>query len=309
IYLADYHGPTPFISEMLNRNLFVINKLMENRYDVVICHNLPSCYSVSHDRSGHYSRSVAYIHDPIQFTITGNVFQLLFKSSYFRRSFAKKWLKCSDIILVNSKRSQKMLKTQTDLESTVLYPTIVTFNKTLPESRERFFLCVGRIGFHPAFDQLLKIIKSIPEMHLVIAGSWSHSSRYIVEMFSAEEQVKERVKILTNPTDDTLTDLYRRARAFIYPGIENFNMSALEAISNGCPVILSKESGVCEILGDYTLTAESGSFDLFVNIVHSLLNDEKKAIEEGRRLYEIAKGHDTSNHMKQLTALLDSSIP
>ncbi|MGH9877541.1 MAG: hypothetical protein ACRD5H_07870, partial [Nitrososphaerales archaeon] len=42
IYLADYHGPTPFISEMLNRNLFVINKLMENRYDVVICHNLPS---------------------------------------------------------------------------------------------------------------------------------------------------------------------------------------------------------------------------------------------------------------------------
>jgi hypothetical protein len=62
-YLADLRGPTPFVSEMLNRNLFALRKV-RSYAKVIICHNLPSCYSAIRGANNmKFSRLIAYIHD------------------------------------------------------------------------------------------------------------------------------------------------------------------------------------------------------------------------------------------------------
>lgn len=305
-YLADFRGPTPFISEMLNRNLFLVKKITSDDADIFICHNMPSCYAVMRGIKVPNGRIIAYIHDPIHFTLTGNIFQILFRSDSLKKMFAMRWLQDVDVILVNSRRSQRVLAKELGLNSRVLYPTLASFANKVPTShREKFFLSVGRIGFHPTYKILLHILKRIPEMELVIAGSWSHTAKKIVKMFSSDLEINRRVKLIVNPTDEELARLYRSARAFLYPGVENFNMSALEAVSHGCPIVVSRESGICEIIGESVVMPAQDDVESFVKLVLRLLNDERHAITEGLKIRDILKSYESSYHMENLREIVE----
>ncbi|MGE5662089.1 MAG: glycosyltransferase family 4 protein [Ignavibacteriales bacterium] len=304
-YLADFRGPTPFISEMLNRNLFLVKKITSDA-DIFICHNLPSCYAVMRSIKVPNGRIIAYIHDPIHFTLPGNIFQVLFRSASLKKTFAMRWLRDADVILVNSRRSQRILQKELGLNGRVLYPTLASFANKVPTShREKFFLSVGRIGLHPTYKILLHILKRIPEMELVIAGSWSHTAKSIVEMFSSDSEMNRRVRLIANPTDEELTRLYRSARAFLYPGVENFNMSALEAVSHGCPIVVSRESGICEILGESVVMPAQDDVESFVKLVLDLLKDEQYATNMVLRLREILKSYESFYHMENLRDVIE----
>jgi glycosyltransferase involved in cell wall biosynthesis len=310
-YLADFRGPTPFISEMLNRNLFSVKKITSGA-DIFICHNLPSCYAVMRSiKAPNGSRIIAYIHDPIKFTLTGNIFQVLFsRSATLKKTLAMRWLRDVDVILVNSRRSQRMLAKELGLNSRVLYPALASFANKAPTShREKFFLSVGRIGFHPTYKILLHILKRIPEMEVVIAGSWSHSAKNIMKMFSSDSEIKRRVKFILSPTDEELARLYGSARAFLYPGVENFNMSALEAASHGCPIVVSRESGICEILGESVVVMPAqDDAESFVKLVLQLLKDERHAITQGLKVREILKSYELSYHMENLRDIVEQVL-
>jgi glycosyltransferase involved in cell wall biosynthesis len=304
-YLADYKGPTPFLSELLNRNLFLFKKITSDA-DIFICQNLPSCYAVMRSIKVPNARVIAYIQDPIEFTLVGNIFQVLFRSAYLKKTFAMRWLQDVDVILLNSRRAQRVLTKELGLDSRVLYPTLVPFANRVPTShREKFFLSVGRIGFHPTYKILLHILKRIPEMEMVIAGSWSHSTKNIVEMFSSDLEIKHRVNIIVNPTEEELARLYRNARAFLYPGIENFGLGALEAVSHGCPIVVSRESGICDLLGESVVMPAQDDSESFVKLILHLLKDEQHAITEGLRVREILKSYDSSYHMEKLREIVE----
>jgi glycosyltransferase involved in cell wall biosynthesis len=304
-YLADYKGPTPFISEMLNRNLFLLKKITSDA-DIFICQNLPSCYAVMRSIKVPNARVIAYIQDPIDFTLTGNIFHILFRSAFLKKMFAMRWLRDVDVILLNSRQAQRVLTKELGLDSRVLYPTLAYFaNKEPTSHREKFFLSVGRIGFHPTYKTLLHILKRIPEMELVIAGSWSHSTKNIVEMFSSDLEIKHRVNLIVNPKDEELVRLYRSARAFLYPGVENFGLGALEAVSHGCPLVVSRESGICELFGESIVMPAQDDTESFVKLVLQLLEDEQYAINEGLRVREILKSYDSSYHMENLREIVE----
>jgi glycosyltransferase involved in cell wall biosynthesis len=310
-YLADFRGPTPFISEMLNRNLFSVKKITSGA-DIFICHNLPSCYTVMRSiKAPNGSKIIAYIHDPIKFTLTGNIFQVLFdRSATLKKTLAMRWLRDADVILVNSRRSQRMLAKELGLNSRVLYPALASFANKAPTTshREKFFLSVGRIGFHPTYKILLHILKRIPEMEVVIAGSWSHSAKNIMKMFTSDSEIKRRVKFILSPTDEELARLYATARAFLYPGVENFNMSALEAASHGCPIVVCRESGICEILGESVVMPAQDDAESFVKLVLQLLKDERHAITQGLKVREILKSYELSYHMENLRDIVEQVL-
>nr|MDQ4013462.1 glycosyltransferase family 4 protein [Thermoproteota archaeon] len=201
---------------------------------------------------------------------------------------------------------QQALAKELGLNSRVLYPTLASFaNKVQTSHRDNFFLSVGRIGVHPTYKILLHILKRIPEMKLVIAGSWSHTTKSIVEMFSSDLEINRRVKFIFNPTDEELARLYRSARAFLYPGIENFGLGALEAVSYGCPIVVSRESGICDLLGESVVMPAQDDTESFVKLVLHLLDDEQHAISEGLRIREILKSYDSTYHMEKLREIVE----
>lgn len=53
-----------------------------------------------------------------------------------------------------------------------------------------------------------------------------------------------------SPSNDELRELYRNARALVYPGVEDFGMTLVEAQACGTPVIARAEGGALEAVVD-----------------------------------------------------------
>ena len=56
------------------------------------------------------------------------------------------------------------------------------------------------------------------------------------------------MSFLGRQTNEELRELYRHAGLVLLPGEEDFGIAPLEAMSHDVPVIISKQSGVSEVL-------------------------------------------------------------
>ncbi|WP_339688647.1 glycosyltransferase family 4 protein [uncultured Parasphingorhabdus sp.] len=103
-----------------------------------------------------------------------------------------------------------------------------------------YILFVGQISqqknIHSLIAAFRVFAKSYPQMQLVIVGHWDrHAGRKQIEALG-----DERIKMLGSLPRSRLASLYRGARFFVNPSIrEGHSNTLLEAISLGCPVLLS----------------------------------------------------------------------
>ncbi|MGB9418546.1 MAG: glycosyltransferase family 1 protein [Acidobacteriaceae bacterium] len=101
----------------------------------------------------------------------------------------------------------------------------------------------------PALMQAFGKAESARSMRLVVAGggAWSDAERAAM----AENGLENRVLLLPRVEEAALGALYRGAALFVYPSrYEGFGLPPLEAMSAGCPVLVSRTSSLPEICGD-----------------------------------------------------------
>jgi glycosyltransferase involved in cell wall biosynthesis len=60
----------------------------------------------------------------------------------------------------------------------------------------------------------------------------------------------DNITFLERVSDDTILDLYRRARLLVFPGEEDFGIVPLEAQSCGTPVVAYRKGGATETVVD-----------------------------------------------------------
>ena len=64
------------------------------------------------------------------------------------------------------------------------------------------------------------------------------------------------VEFVGRVSDDQLNEYYAHAKAFLFPGIEDFGLTPLEAMAGGSPVLAYGEGGALETVVD----GETGMF-------------------------------------------------
>ena len=112
-------------------------------------------------------------------------------------------------------------------------------------------LFVGRLTIQKGADNFIRLAKKVLESRsdaiFVIAGD-GDMYRYLVE-YSAFAEVTGSVLFSGFLRDLDINKLYQRAQVLVMPSVsEPFGLVALEAASWGVPVIVSKTSGVAEVL-------------------------------------------------------------
>jgi glycogen(starch) synthase len=123
--------------------------------------------------------------------------------------------------------------------------------KEFAAPHERLVLFVGRLvyekGFQLALDALPGVLRQVPNVRFLVAGSGTHEAE-----LKAQAQrlgLSERGSFLGWIGDDALHSLYRIADLCVVPSIyEPFGLVALEAMASGCPCIVADTGGLREVV-------------------------------------------------------------
>ena len=77
--------------------------------------------------------------------------------------------------------------------------------------------------------------------------------------------------------DQDLPYLYSQANVFVYPSLyEGFGMPPLEAMACGCPVIVSDNSSLPEVVGSAGILVNTENIQNLAKNISDLLSDRKK---------------------------------
>ena len=148
-----------------------------------------------------------------------------------------------DAYIANSQYTKHKIKTYYRKDSVVVYPPIDTHFYTPSFAKasdgKPYFLCVGRLTPDKKFDHAILVAEKLG-LKLIIAGTGRDKNRL-------EKMAGKHTHFAGAVPKEKLRELYRNARALIQPGIEDFGMTAAEALACGTPVIAYGAGGITEI--------------------------------------------------------------
>jgi len=165
-------------------------------------------------------------------------------------SYLRAWDKIAaqrpDAYVAISKEVQRRIKKYYGRESTVIYPPVHPLPFPLP-SRERvrvrgdsYFLVVSRLVPYKRIDIAIRAFNKL-KLPLKIVGTGSEEEKL-------RSIAKPNIEFLGYLTERELVRYYKGCRALVFPGIEDFGLTILEAQGFGKPVIAFRGGGALETI-------------------------------------------------------------
>jgi len=192
-------------------------------------------------------------------------------------------------------------------------PRAVPFKK----AGEKMVLYIGRMSLHKGPDYFLRAAKKVlahrPHTIFVMAGSGEMEWQLIRQ--ASEMGIGDRVFFAGFARGEERDALYRNADLFVLPSVsEPFGLTPLESLMHGTPVLISKQSGVSEVL-THALKADFWDTDEMTNKILAILGDStlhrqlrengfneamkttwQRAAEKVRELYHVLVGKKLPVH-------------
>ena len=160
------------------------------------------------------------------------------------------------------------------------------------EQDEKVVLFLGRITMQKGPEYFLRAAKRvldvIDNVKFVVAGS-GDMMRRTIEM-SAEMGIGSKVLFTGFLRGNDVQEIYRMADLFVMPSVsEPFGLVPLEALENDVPVIISKQSGVSEVLTN-ALKVDFWDIEEMANKIIAVLKYETLKITlQNHGNYEVRK--------------------
>jgi glycosyltransferase involved in cell wall biosynthesis len=148
--------------------------------------------------------------------------------------------------LANSAHTAARIERCFGRRADVVYPPVRTAFFTPDETvpREEWFLVVSALEPYKRTDIVIEAANraSLP-LKVVGDGSQVHALR---------DLAGPTVEMVGRLEEEALRDVYRKARALIFPQVEDFGLIPVEAQACGCPVIALAAGGALETVADRT---------------------------------------------------------
>ncbi len=156
---------------------------------------------------------------------------------------------------------QQRIQTTYNRNSTIIYPPVETERFVPSGTVEDYFLIVSRLIPYKRIDLAVQACTRLG-LPLLIGGKGRDRERL-------EAMAGPTVKFLGYVPDEDLPGLFARCRAFIFPGLEDFGITPVQAQAAGRPVIAFKGGGAL----DTVIPGKTGLFfeeQTVESLVHAL---------------------------------------
>jgi glycosyltransferase involved in cell wall biosynthesis len=258
-FLQKWPGAKKHRTRYIRMLPMAIEDLDVSEFDVVIS----SSSAVGHGVITHpHQLHICYCHTPMRFCWDGC--QEYVRNSNFS-SRIKKWIPflLSDIrvwdfysadrvdhYISNSKYISKRIRKYFNHTSDVIYPPVENnrFRISHEGEKKEFFLVVSRMVEFKKVNLAIEACNTL-KLPLKVVGDGPH-----IEYYAA--MAGPTVEILGYVPDEEVEALMREAKGLIFPQVEDFGITPLEAMASGTPVIAFKEGGALETVID----GETGLF-------------------------------------------------
>jgi glycosyltransferase involved in cell wall biosynthesis len=255
---------------------------------------------------------VAYLHSPMRFAWDYNERYLQENrkdwTAFFVRpilNYLRLWDKAAadrpDYLIANSKYTQARIKKYYGRESVIIYPPAVNFQFPISPAESgsrqggdnfqsnlnfqnsnleidskfkiknsKFFLIVSRLSAYKKIDIVIEAFNKL-ELPLIIIGE-GPQEKYLKKI------ANKNISFLGWQSDERIKEYYSNARAFVFPGVDDFGMAPVEAMSFGTPVLAIRKGGAKEIV----IEGQTGEFfdaatpEVIADGVRRLAENEKK---------------------------------
>jgi glycosyltransferase involved in cell wall biosynthesis len=129
-------------------------------------------------------------------------------------------------------------------ESVVIQPPVdTTFYTPAPVARDGPYLCVSALVPYKRIDHAVTVCTR-SDRPLVVIGEGPDRPRL-------QSLAGPSVKFLGWQPDEVIRDHYRRCRALLFPGVEDFGIVPIEALACEAPVVALGFGGVAETVDDH----------------------------------------------------------
>jgi glycosyltransferase involved in cell wall biosynthesis len=174
-----------------------------------------------------------------------------------------------------------------------------------------YLLFVGNRKRHKNLSLLVKsfaIIKEKIPHYLVVAGG-KDREKDEVDILVEDLNIQERVIQLIKPSDEVIISLYKFADLFVFPSLlEGFGLPPLEAVSLGCPVILSDIPILREIFGEAGFYFNPYSEEDLAEAILKVISDKEFKIGLLEKQKERLKMFDRDKIIDQYISLFERIV-
>lgn len=143
-----------------------------------------------------------------------------------------------DVLVTNSRTSQERIRRYYRRQATIIAPPVDIERIPLSTNAGSYWLAGGRLVSYKRFDLIVKAFAKL-NLQLKIFGIGPEEKKL-------RDIAGPRTEFLGRVSEEVKADLYGNAIAYIHPQIEDFGITAIEAMAAGKPVIAFGKGGASE---------------------------------------------------------------
>lgn len=257
------------------------------------------------------TKIISTIHDLTPFRIEG-------KYGFFQQKYVelitKKAPKVSESIVTVSENSKSDICNELLVDNKKVHVIYnFTEKQSLPDSKKKrnnIFFFVGNIQPGKNIQRMIEafeafsLVKEKYELHLLGKIGWKSDG--LIKRIESSPRANN-IRLLGYVSDDVLDDYYKNSAALLYPSLyEGFGIPPLEAISLGCPIVISDLSSLPEVGGEAAIYVDPYSVE---SIKSGMLQAiDKEVIAEKFMFYEKQiRKFDSKVQTQRLLALFEQN--
>ncbi len=205
-----------------------------------------------------------------------------------------------DVMLANSSHIQAEIMKYYHREAEVVYPPVNTerFQRITNRAERSGFLISGRQTPYKRFDLAVEACSNLG-LPLTVIGDGPDNRRL-------QKLAGPSVKFLGPVADDVQEKVFAQSAALIFPGLDDFGVTPVEALAAGTPVIAYHGGGAL----DYVVPGQTGEFytSLSVSSLRAALQKFDPAAYQQQDLRDMAANFTPEVFRTHMQAVLDTAL-